>query len=117
MFRAAAIVGAFVLACAMAAFSQVASNTAAQRAARIIPGLPTPPAATHWLTPPPIVVDMIRTQTIAIVTVSLVSSGECLKVIYHKAGAWRTNLLELNPPVITSITTNIFSITNGPVVP
>lgn len=114
MFRAIASVLLFTLA---VSFAQIASNTAAVRAERIIPGLPTPPLGNHWLTPQPIAADLVRTQTIALVTVSIISSGEVLRVIYHKAGAWKTNLLELNPPVITSITTNVFSITNGPSVP
>jgi hypothetical protein len=112
MFRAAAIV--FVL--TVAAFSQVTSNTAAQRAARIIPGLPTPPAATHWLTTPPIVVDCLITQRVAITVVETVVSQECLRVVFHKQGRWRTNDSLIGEPVIISNTTNSFSLSNAPTI-
>lgn len=99
------------------AFAQVTSNTAALRAERIIPGLPTPPASTHWLTPPPIVIDRLITQrvaTVATVVVETIVSQECLRVVFHKQGQWRTNDLVMPNPVVVSVVTNWFALSNAP---
>lgn len=112
MFRATASVLLFTLA---VAFPQVASNTAALRAVRIVPGLPMPPTATntHWASPVN-VEDVWTTQQVALVVVTIVMSNEMAYVNVHKGGSWKKKYFPVDPPVITSITTNVFSITNAP---
>lgn len=111
MFRAAAIV--FVV-LAMAAFAQVTSEVAEFRARQFGTGLPVPPAQNNWLTAPPIVIDCLITQRVAITVVETVVSQECLRVVFHKQGQWRTNDVRMGEPAIVSVVTNIFSLSNAP---
>jgi len=79
-------------------------------------GHPIPPASAHWLTAPTVVVDVLVTQAVAITVVSIVTSQECVRVVFHKQGQWRTNDLTLTPPVIISTTTNAYPLSNAPLV-
>lgn len=92
------------------------SASAARRALWDEAGRPAPPAAAHWLTAPTIVVDVLVTQVVAITVVSIVTSQECARVVFHKNGAWRTNDLTLTPPVVISTTTNAYPLSNAPLV-
>lgn len=86
------------------------------RSARSAPGLPVPPAGTHWLTTHPIVIDCFHTQTIALVTVTTVTSNEAMRTVFHKGGVWRTQDWHFGDPMVLLTITNTYTITNAPTV-